>query len=156
MYIMDNNIHFSTKKEIINNFPIESTHPPCSTHGGSFEHPNTLGAYIWYSRRCGDETLAFSPLSYLWKQCISRKNDRISCIQKIIKICTSALPHFRVRPRNWSFSRPWNPLFFLFLRDESRKQNVCNSERYVLMPGLDYPVRILTRYWRFRNGVVKG
>ena len=41
MYIMDN-ILFSTKKEMINNFPIESTHPPRSTHGGSFELPNTL------------------------------------------------------------------------------------------------------------------
>ena len=40
MYIMDN-IVFSTKKEIINNFPIESTYPPRSTHGGSFELPNT-------------------------------------------------------------------------------------------------------------------
>jgi hypothetical protein len=45
-----------------------------------------------------------------------------------------------------SRSRMRDPLFFLFLRDESRKQNVCNSERYVLMPVLDYPVRILTRY----------
>jgi hypothetical protein len=40
MYIMDN-ILSSTKKEIINNFPIESTHPPCSTHGGNFELRNT-------------------------------------------------------------------------------------------------------------------
>ncbi len=36
------NIIFSTKKEIINNFPIESTHPPDSTHGGIFEISNTL------------------------------------------------------------------------------------------------------------------
>ncbi len=40
MYIMDN-ILFSTKKEIINNFPIESTYPPRSSHGGIFELPNT-------------------------------------------------------------------------------------------------------------------
>jgi hypothetical protein len=44
------NILFSTKKEIINNFPIESTHPPRSTHGGSFELPKTLSVDITYSR----------------------------------------------------------------------------------------------------------
>jgi hypothetical protein len=76
MYIMDN-ILFSTKKEIINNFPIESTHPPHSTHGGSFELPNTLNVYIGYLRRCGDTALAFCPLSYLREKCISRKNYRL-------------------------------------------------------------------------------
>jgi hypothetical protein len=76
MYIMDN-ILFSTKKEIINYFPIESTHPPRSTHGGIFELPNTLRAYIAFSRRCGDAALTFCPLSYLREECISCKNDRI-------------------------------------------------------------------------------